>query len=109
MLLLFKTLLEFAFRNALHCSCYMSDNQNHKENGHTCIGIYKNFKVTDVEMLNDFLVTKLKNFAGYNQRTWFQQDGATSNTSNLFRLRVGEILPQKLISRRRDKLASPQA
>lgn len=34
-----------------------------------------------VEMLNNFLVPKLKNFAGYYQRTWCQKYGATSYIS----------------------------
>lgn len=55
-----------------------------------------------VEMLDNFLVPELQNFAGYNQRTWFQQDGATSHTSNTSLPRVREIFPNKLISRRGD-------
>ncbi|GBP12630.1 hypothetical protein EVAR_10285_1 [Eumeta japonica] len=35
-----------------------------------------------VEMLDDFFVPELQNFPGYNQRTWFQQDGATSHMFN---------------------------
>lgn len=55
-----------------------------------------------VKMLDDFLLPKLQNFPGYNQRTWFQQDGATSHTSNVSLPRVREIFPGKLISRRGD-------
>ena len=55
-----------------------------------------------VEMLDNFLLLELQNFRGYNQRTWFQQDGATSHTSNTSLPRVREIFPQKLISRRGD-------
>lgn len=55
-----------------------------------------------VEMLDEFFVPQLQNFPGYNQRTWFQQDGATSHTSNRSLPRVREIFPNKLISRRGD-------
>ena len=55
-----------------------------------------------VKMLDDFLVPELQNFSGYNQGTWFQQDGATSHTSNTSLSRVREIFPGKLISRRGD-------
>lgn len=55
-----------------------------------------------VEMLDNFLVPELQNFSGYNQRTWFQQDGATSHTSNMSLPRVREIFSGKLISRRGD-------
>jgi len=46
-----------------------------------------------VRMLDEFLLPELQNFPGYNQRTWFQQDGATSQTSNRSLSRVGEIFP----------------
>lgn len=50
-----------------------------------------------VEILYD-----LQNFSGYNQKTWFQQDGVTSHTSNTSLPRVGEFLSGKLNSRRLD-------
>lgn len=31
----------------------------------------------------DFLTPELRNFAGFNEHTWFQQDGATSHVANL--------------------------
>jgi len=56
-----------------------------------------------VEMLDDFLVHELQSFPGYNQKTWFQQDGAMSHTSirhvNTPLPRVREIFPRKLISK----------
>ena len=53
-------------------------------------------------MLDDFWLPTLQNSPGYSQRTWFQQDGATSHTSNVSLPRVREIFPGKLISRRGD-------
>lgn len=53
-------------------------------------------------MLDNVLVSKLQNCPGYNQRTWLQQDGATSSSSNRFLPCMREILPCKLISRRGD-------
>ena len=43
-----------------------------------------------------------QNFPGYNQRTWLQQDGATSHMSNTSLPRVREISPGNLISSRDD-------
>ena len=48
------------------------------------------------------MCTDHQNFPGYNQRTWLQQDGATPHTSKTSLLRVREIFPGKLISRRGD-------
>jgi len=62
-----------------------------------------------VEILDDFLVPELQNCPSYNQRTWFQQDGATSHTFNTSMPRVRELFPQKLISRRGDKNWSPRS
>lgn len=62
-----------------------------------------------VEMLDEFFVPQLQNFPGYNQRTWFQQDGATSHTSNRSLPRVREFFPNKLISRRGDTNRPPRS
>ena len=48
------------------------------------------------------MCTDHQNLFGYNQRTWLQQDGATSHTSNTSLPRVREIFPGNLISRRGD-------
>jgi len=62
-----------------------------------------------VKMLEDFLVPQLEIFPGYNQRTWFQQDGATSHTSNASLSRVQEIFPRKLISKGGDIIWPPRS
>lgn len=47
-----------------------------------------------VEKLENFFVPKLQNLPGYNQRTGFQQDGATSHRCNRSPLpRVREFFP----------------
>lgn len=56
-----------------------------------------------VEMLDNFLVPELQNFPGYNKRTLFQRDEATSHMSNTSLPRVREIFSGKFISRRGDK------
>ncbi|CAH2088888.1 unnamed protein product [Euphydryas editha] len=53
-------------------------------------------------MLQDFYAPALQIFSGFNQRTWFQQDGATYHKSNDSIATVREIFGQKLISRRGD-------
>lgn len=45
-----------------------------------------------VEMLDEFMVPELRNVHGCYQRTWFQQDEATSRTSNKSLRRVRENL-----------------
>lgn len=52
------------------------------------------------DMLRNFLVPELQEFAGFNSRTWFQQDGATCHTSNDSMKVVYELFPSKVISRR---------
>lgn len=53
-------------------------------------------------MLRNFFFPQLHNFEAYNSRTWFQQDGATSHTSNDSLAVVNEMFTGKLISRRGD-------
>lgn len=55
-----------------------------------------------VEMIQTFFTPALQEFDGYNQDTWFQQDGATCHTSNLSLPVVQALFPEKLISRRED-------
>lgn len=62
-----------------------------------------------VKMLRLFLSPQLQEFAGYNRRTWFQQDGATCHTSNESLPVVKEMFPEKLISRRGDILWPPRS
>lgn len=62
-----------------------------------------------VEMLDEFFVPRLQNFPGYNQRTWFQQDEATSHTSNRSLARVRDFFPNKLISRQGDINRPPRS
>ena len=52
------------------------------------------------DMLRNFLVPELQEFAGFDSRTWFQQDGATFHTSNGSMEVVNELFPNKVISRR---------
>lgn len=55
-----------------------------------------------IAMLRNFFTPALQNFNGFNQRSWFQQDGATCHTSNDSLIAVREIFGQKLISKRGD-------
>lgn len=55
-----------------------------------------------VAMLQIFFAPALQDFSGFNQRTWFQQDGATCHTSNDSIAAVREIFGKKLISKRGD-------
>lgn len=51
-------------------------------------------------MLRNFLVPQLQMFEGFNEETWFQQDGATCHTSNQSLAAVNQLFPEKVISRR---------
>lgn len=53
-------------------------------------------------MLENFLEPELQNFAGFNQNTWFQQDGATAHTANLSMQVVQRMFPEKVISKNGD-------
>jgi len=53
-------------------------------------------------MLRNFFFPQLHNFEGYNARTWFQHDGATSHVSNESLTVVKEMFNGKLLSRRGD-------
>lgn len=48
-----------------------------------------------VEMLDNFLVSELQSFCGYNQRTWFQQNKTKSHASSSSQLKVSEVFPEK--------------
>lgn len=51
-------------------------------------------------MLTNFLNPQLQDFEGFNDETWFQQDGATCHTSNQSLAVVNQLFPEKVISRR---------
>lgn len=51
-------------------------------------------------MIRDFFGPALQAFDGFDDQWWFQQDGATSHTSNTAIEAVRELFPDKLISRR---------
>ncbi|XP_050342348.1 uncharacterized protein LOC126768367 [Nymphalis io] len=55
-----------------------------------------------IAMLQNFFAPALQDYSGFNQRTWFQQDGATCHTSNDSIAAVREIFGQKVISKRGD-------
>lgn len=55
-----------------------------------------------VAMIEEFFTQKLQNFPGFNARTWFQQDGATSHTSNTAMPVIRQLFPNKVISKRGD-------
>lgn len=55
-----------------------------------------------IAMLQNFLAPTLQDFDGFNQRSWFQQDGATCHTSNDSLSAVREIFGKKVISKRGD-------
>lgn len=50
-------------------------------------------------MLREFLVPQLQEFDGFDQDTWFQQDGATAHTARASMEVVRELFPEKVISR----------
>uniref|UniRef100_V5I8Z8 Transposable element Tc3 transposase n=1 Tax=Anoplophora glabripennis TaxID=217634 RepID=V5I8Z8_ANOGL len=50
-------------------------------------------------MLRTFLVPQLEEFDGFNQDTWFQQDGATAHTAWASMEVVRELFLEKVISR----------
>ncbi|KAA5634671.1 hypothetical protein F3G63_34680 [Pseudomonas aeruginosa] len=53
-------------------------------------------------MIEEFFIPELQNFSGFNARTWFQQDGATSHTSNTAMPVIRQLFPGKVISKRGD-------
>lgn len=53
-------------------------------------------------MIRDFFGPALQAFDDFNDQWWFQQDGATSHTSNTAIEAVRELFPDRLISRRGD-------
>lgn len=53
-------------------------------------------------MIREFFGPALHEIDGFNDEWWFQQDGATSHTSNTALEAVRELFPNKLISRRGD-------
>lgn len=53
-------------------------------------------------MLRGFFFPQLHQFEPFNERTWFQQDGATCHTSNESMVVVNEMFEGKLLSRRGD-------
>lgn len=53
-----------------------------------------------IAMLQNFFSPALQDFDGFNQQSWFQQDGATCHTSNDSLSAVREIFGQKVISKR---------
>jgi len=55
-----------------------------------------------IAMLQNFFAPALQDFDGFNQRSWFQQDGATCHISNDSLSAVREIFGQKVISKRGD-------
>lgn len=55
------------------------------------------------------MVSELPEFAGFNSRTWFQQDGATCHTSNDSMEVVDELFPNKVISGRGNINWSPRS
>lgn len=55
-----------------------------------------------VAMIQSFFEPALKDFSGFNQRSWFQQDGATCHTSNDSLAAIRKIFGNKLISKRGD-------
>lgn len=50
-------------------------------------------------MLDNFFIPELHRHVGYNNRTHFQQDGATAHTARDSMAKVRELFPGKLISR----------
>jgi len=62
-----------------------------------------------IAMLQNFFAPALQNFDGFNQRWWFQQDGATCHTSNDSMSAVHAIFGQKVISRRGDINLPPRS
>lgn len=53
-------------------------------------------------MIREFFGPALQEFDDFSDQWWFQQDGATSHTSNTALEAVREWFPDKLISRRGD-------
>lgn len=53
-------------------------------------------------MIRNFVGPALQAFDGFDNRTWFQQDGATSHTANESLVALRMFFPEKLISRRGD-------
>lgn len=60
-------------------------------------------------MLEGFFTSEIENSRIVNSRTWFQQDGATSHTSNQSMETVKQMFPGRLISRRGDILWPPRS
>lgn len=50
-------------------------------------------------MIDEFLLPQLQQFPGYNNRTLFQQDGATPHTARVSMAKLREIFPNKVISK----------
>lgn len=50
-------------------------------------------------MPREFLVPQLQEFDGFNQDTWFEQDGATAHTARASMEVVRELFPEKVIFR----------
>lgn len=50
-------------------------------------------------MIDEFLLSQLQLYSGYNNRTQFQQDGATPHTARVSMEKLRAIFPNKLISK----------
>ncbi|KAK9888535.1 hypothetical protein WA026_000781 [Henosepilachna vigintioctopunctata] len=55
-----------------------------------------------VDMIRNFFGPQLQQCGHYNRLTWFQQDGATSHTTNNSLAALHELFQEKVISRRGD-------
>lgn len=61
------------------------------------------------EMIRHFFTPALQEFDGYNDQTWFQQDGATAHTAQVSMEAVRALFPGKLISKFGDKNWPPRS